>query len=65
MKKHKKLKTVLISIGAVLGLLLGFIGGVLIFASATTLQVKDEETMEINGHLTSKIDASQEVHLLT
>ena len=56
MKRHKKLKIVLISIEAVLGLLLGFIGGVLIFASVTTSQAKDEESMDNGGHLTTNLE---------
>ena len=43
MKKFRILKIVLISIGGIFALLLSFVGGFLIFASATTLQVKDVE----------------------
>ena len=43
MKKHKAWKIVLIVFGSIAGLLISFVGGVLIFASATTLHVKDKE----------------------
>lgn len=65
MKKHKVLKIVLIVFLSIVGLLIAFVGGVLIFASATTLQVKDKEKMKINGDVTAKIDMSNELHLLT
>lgn len=65
MKKHKTLKIILVVFLSIVGLLIAFVGGVLIFASATTLQVKDKEKMKINGNVTIKIDASNELHLLT
>ena len=65
MKKHKGLKIVLISVGSLFALVISFIGGFLIYASATTLQVKDTEEMEIVGNVTTKIDKSEEIHLLT
>ena len=65
MKKHKALKIVLLSIGGVFALLLTFIGGVLIFASATTLKVKDTEEMEIKGNIANKIDVNNDINLLT
>ena len=65
MKKHKALKITLIVFLSIVGLLISFVGGVLIFASATTLQVKDKEKMKINGNVTAKIDKSSELHLLT
>ena len=65
MKKHRGLKITLIVIGSIFGLLIAFIGGVLIFASATTLQVKDVEKMAINGAVTSKINKDNELKLLT
>ncbi len=64
-KKHKALKITLISIGSVLALIIAFIGGVLIFASATTLKVKDREAMAVNGTATTKIDKSETIDLLT
>ena len=64
--KHKKALIIsLISVGSVIGLLLSFIGGVLIFASATTLKVKDSEKMAINGNVTAKIDKANQLSLLT
>ena len=65
MKKHKALKIVFLSIGSVFLLLVAFIGGCLIFASATTLKVKDQEEMEINGNISTKINKENEVKLLT
>ena len=65
MKKHKKLKIVLIAIGSLLALLIAFVGGVLIFASATTLKVKDKEAMPIKGTVTTKVDKSNPINLLT
>ena len=65
MKKHKGLKITLIVIGSVFGLLIAFVGGVLVFASATTLKVKDKEQMEIRGNVTAKVDNTNELHLLT
>ena len=65
MKKHKALKIVLIAVGSIFALLIAFVGGVLIFASATTLKVKDKEKMAIGGTVTTKIDKTQQLHLLT
>ena len=65
MKKHKTLKIVLISIGAVFALVISFIGGVLIFASATTLKVKDVEKMQVSGGALNKIDKASEIKVLT
>ena len=65
MKKHKALKIVLIVVGSIFALLISFVGGVLIFASATTLQVKDVEKMKINGEVTTKVDKANQLKLLT
>jgi len=65
MKKHRALKIVLISLGSVVALLVTFIGGFLIYASATTLKVKDKEEMTIKGEVTKKVDKSTEINLLT
>ncbi len=65
MKKMKPWKIVLIVVGSVFALLLTFAGGVLIFASATTLQVKDVEKMKIEGEVTAKVDKNNELKLLT
>ena len=65
MKKHRALKIVLISFASLIGLVIAFVGGFLIFASATTLQVKDKEEMSINGDVSAKVDKSQEINLLT
>lgn len=63
--KHKALKITLISVGAVVATLLSFVGGFLVFASATTLQVKDTEEMTINGKVSNKVNKSDEIKLLT
>lgn len=64
--KHKKALIIsLISVGSVIGLLLSFVGGVLIFASATTLKVKDSEKMAINGNVSAQIDKSNQLSILT
>ncbi len=65
MKKHKGLKIALIVIGSIFGLLIAFVGGVLIFASATTLKVKDVEKMQVNGAVTAKINKSNNLNILT
>lgn len=65
MKKHKVLKIVLLSIGSIFALLLTFVGGFLIFASATTLQVKDVEEMSISGEVTNKANKDNSINLLT
>ena len=64
MKKHKALKIVLISVCSLLVLVITFIGGVLIFASATTLKVKDTEEMPIKGEITTKVDKNEAIHIL-
>ena len=64
-KKHRVLKIVFISVGALLALIIAFVGGLLIFASATTLKVKDVEDMKINGEVATKVDATQNLKLLT
>ena len=65
MKKHKPLKIVLIVFASIVGLLVTFMGGVLIFAASTTLHVKDKEKMEIRGSVTAKVDKAEELHLVT
>ena len=65
MKKHKGLKIVLFAFASIFILLVAFVGGVLIFASATTLKVKDKEKMEISGSVTTKVNKANEIHLLT
>ena len=65
MKKHKGLKITLITIGAVFALIISFIGGVLIFASATTLKVKDVEKMQVNASVQSEINKENSINLMT
>ena len=64
-KKHRGLKIALICVCSFLAFILAFVGGFLIFASATTLKVKDVEDMPINGEIATKVDKSQEIKLLT
>ncbi len=64
-KKHRALKLVFICVGGFLALVLTLVGGFLIFATATTLQVKDEEDMKINGSVVDKVNADQTLKLLT
>ena len=64
-KKHRALKIVFICVGGFLALVLTLVGGFLIFATATTLQVKDFEDMAINGSVTTKVDKSKKMRLLT
>ena len=64
-KKHKVLKIVLLCVGGLLVTVLALVGGFLIFATATTLQVKDQEDMKINGTVETKVDKSNELKLLT
>ena len=64
-KKHRGLKIALICVCSFLALVLVFVGGFLIFATATTLKVKDEEDMPISGEVMAKVDASQELKLVT
>ena len=56
MKKHKGLKIALLAVGSLFGLLIVFLAGVLIFASATTLKVKNKEEMAVNGEVVTKIN---------
>ena len=64
-KKHRALKIVFICVGGFLALILTLVGGFLIFATATTLQVKDSEDMPINGNVTTKVNEGQTLKLLT
>ena len=64
-KKHKVLKIVLLCVAGLLVTVLAFVGGFLIFATATTLQVKDQEDMKIKGAVETKVDKANELKLLT
>ncbi|MCR5491055.1 MAG: endonuclease/exonuclease/phosphatase family protein [Bacilli bacterium] len=63
--KRKGLKIALISVASLFGLVVGFVGGVLIFASVTTLHVKDREAMEVSGSVDAKVDASKQIKMMT
>lgn len=57
-KKRKALKIVLLSVGSLLGTIVLLFGIFLIYASATTLKVKDRERMKVHGNLETAFDAS-------
>ena len=61
----KPWKIVLLVIGSIFALVISFVGGVLIFASATTLKIKDVEKMAVSGEVTTKVDKSNQLKLLT
>ena len=63
-KKHRALKILFICVGGFLALILTLVGGFLIFASATTLKVKDSEDMQINGNASTVLNF-QTLRLLT
>ena len=65
MMKNKALKISLIAVGGFLATVLTIVGGFLIYASATTLKVKDKEEMEIKGNVTNKISKESQISLLT
>ena len=64
-KKHRVLKIVLICVGSLLALVMAFVGGFLIFATATTLKVKDKENMEIYGTASAQASDGQTLKFLT
>ncbi len=61
----KPLKITLITLGAVFGTVVAFIGGVLIFASATTLKVKDVERMNVDGAVTANVNKANQLNIVT
>ena len=65
MKKQKPLKIVLSVIAAFLALVLAFVGGFLIYASSTALNVQPTEEVGITGNVAAKVDASKPFTLLT
>ena len=64
-KKHRALKIVLLCVGGFLITILALVGGLLIFATATTLHVKDLEDVKVKGEATQKIDATQDIKMMT
>ena len=64
-KKHRALKIVFICVGGFLALVLAFVGGFLIFASATTLKVTDTAKVDVKGASDKKIVAGQNLKLVT
>ena len=66
MKKGKKvLKIVLISVAAIVVTLVAGVAGFIIYASATTLKVKDVEAMRVDGAVTENVDKTQDINLLS
>ena len=64
-KKRKALKIVLLSVGSLLGTIVLLFGIFLIYASATTLKVKDRERMKVHGNLETALDASVSHDIMT
>lgn len=65
MKKRKVLKIVLKSVGLLMAVIIAFAGCFVIFASATTLKVKDSEAVDIVGSADNEVDLSRPINLLT
>ena len=63
--KNKVFKRILVSVGVLLALVILLAGGMLIFWSVTTLEVKDTEAMEIHGSSAQKVDTGREIRILT
>ena len=61
----KPLKIVIISVVSLLSVIIGVVGGFLIYASATTLKVKNRAPVEIKGNISNKITQGQSLSLLT
>lgn len=62
---NKIVKIIIISVSSLLVTLLAFVGGFLIYASATTLKTKSVENMKINGEVATLVDKSENINLLT
>ncbi|MBQ7595603.1 MAG: endonuclease/exonuclease/phosphatase family protein [Clostridia bacterium] len=65
MKNHKGLKIFFMIIGIILALVIAFTGCFLIFASATTLKVKDSEAIEVTGGADVKPGKGTQLKILT
>ena len=66
MKKGKKiLIIVLLAIGGIVATLVTGVAGFVIYASATTLKVKDVEAMQVDGAITENINKANSINLLT
>ena len=64
-KKRKALKIILLSVGGFFGTIVLLFGIFLIYASATTLKVKDVEKMKVSGNLSNSLDASVSHDIMT
>lgn len=64
-KTKKIIKIVFIIISAILAVILTIFGSFLIFASSTTLKIKDIESMDVNGNIAKKINKEESLKLLT
>ncbi len=65
MKKHRALKIIFKSLGILLALVIAFVGCFLIFATATTLKVKDSEEIKISGKADGQINKDNPINILT
>ena len=64
-KKHKVLKIVLISVGGFFATILTIVGAFLIYASATTLKVEDECSVDINGNASKSLNSTDTVKIMS
>ena len=64
-KNRKVLKIILLSAGSLLGTIVLLFGVFLIYASATTLKVKDREKMKVNGQVSETFNASVSHNIMT
>ena len=61
----KVVKIILLSLAGVMATAVAGVAGFIIYASATTLKVKDVEAMQVNGAITENVDKSNNINLLT
>ena len=61
----KVVKIILLSLAGVMATAVAGVAGFIIYASATTLKVKDVEAMQVDGAVTKNIDKASDIDLLT
>ena len=61
----KVVKIILLSLAGVMATAVAGVAGFIIYASATTLKVKDVEAMQVNGSITDNVDKTNNINLLT
>ena len=61
----KVVKIILLSIAGVMATAVAGVAGFVIYASATTLKVKDVEAMQVDGSITANVDKTNDIDLLT